>query len=220
MAKVGRRLKELMLEELTTVLKARQTFFIASTGPLRATETDTLRKRLQGVQARMLVVKRTIGARGLSAMKFDGADALLSGAVALVLPGEDIIPAAKLLVDFAKENQEKLKVRGGWVDGQLLDQTRILEFANLPARPQLMAHLVGVLEAPMSDLVMTLEGAISELAFVLEEAGKKKPAEATAAAAPVSEAKAEEPKPEQAEGPATGGTSETKPEQQEEKPNG
>lgn len=174
MAKVGRLVKELMVQELTNALQVRPNFFVASLGSLSAAETDTLRKRLRTSQANVLMVKRTLGLRGVLAMKLDDAKPLFEGSVALVLPGEDLIPAAKLLMDFAKEHQEKLTIRGGWVEGQCLDRTRVEELANLPPKPQLIAQLIGVLESPLADLIFTIEAALGELAWVLEEASKKR----------------------------------------------
>ena len=183
MAKVGRQVKELMVEELTSALKERQTFFVASVGPLQAGEADTLRKRLSGVQARLLMIKRTLGLQGIRALKLDQAEGLFDGSVTIVLPGEEVIPAAKLLFDFIKEAQDKLVVRGGLIDGQLLDKNRLQELANLPPKPVLIAQLIGVIESPISDVITTLEAAMTELAWVIDEASKKKPAEAPAAPA-------------------------------------
>ena len=176
MPKVGRQVKESMVQELTSALKERPVFFVASVGPLQAGDADTLRKRLSGVQARLLMMKRTLGLQGIRALKLDQTEGLFDGSVTLVLPGEDIIPAAKLLFDFAKEAQDKLTVRGGFIDGELFDQQRLKELADLPSKPVLIAQLIGVIESPISDVIMTLEAAISELAWVIEEASKKKPA--------------------------------------------
>ncbi|MBI3311904.1 MAG: 50S ribosomal protein L10, partial [Candidatus Omnitrophica bacterium] len=76
------------------------------------------------------------------------------------------------LVDFAKDNQEKVTLRGGLVEGQLLDRNGLTGLAMLPSRPELLAQVVWALEAPMADLAMAVEGALGELAWVLEEAGK------------------------------------------------
>jgi len=172
MAKVGRLVKDLMVQELTQTLNDRPNFFVTAVGGLKAGEADALRKRLRSVHARLFVVKRTLGLRGIAALKLNGARDLLTGSIALVLPGEELITAAKLLVEFAKANQGKLSIRGGWVEGQRLDSQGLAELANLPSRPQLMAQLVGVIESPIAGLVMVLEGALAELAWVLEEASK------------------------------------------------
>ncbi|MBI3324979.1 MAG: 50S ribosomal protein L10 [Candidatus Omnitrophica bacterium] len=177
MAKVGRLVKETMVQELTAQLRDRPGFFVASVGRLTAVDSDTLRKRLRSTRSTMLVVKRALGRQGIAALKLDGLDELLSGSVALILPGEELAPVAKLLVDFAKADQEKLSLKGGWVEGQLLDQKRLEELAGLPPKPQLAAQLIFAIEAPLADLVMTLEVSLSELVFVLEEAAKRKPSE-------------------------------------------
>ena len=172
MAKVGRLVKDVMVQELTEALKERQNFFVASMGALSAIEADTLRKRLRTSKARMLMIKRTLGLQGMSALQMEEAKPLFEGSIALVFPGEDLIPAAKLLADFAKQHEEKLRIRGGLVEGQVLDRTRFEELANLPPRLQLIAHVIGVLESPLANLVWTLESVLGEVAWVLEEASK------------------------------------------------
>ena len=174
MAKAGRLVKELMVRELTQILSERPNFFVASVGLLQAPETDTLRKRLRGVQASMLMVKRTLGSRGLAGLELNGRAAdLLTGSVALVFPGGEIIPVAKLLLDFVKESQEKLAIRGGVVDGQLLDAKRFQEVAHLPPKLQLVAQLIVTIESPLADVVWTLDRVFSDLTWILEEASKK-----------------------------------------------
>lgn len=182
MAKVGRVVKEAMVQELTGAFETSKGFFVASMGPLSAAESDMLRKKLRGQKARMLMIKRSLGLQGMSALKLDlgpgqteGAAELFQGSIALVFPGEDIIPAAKLLADFAKDNKDKLTIRGALVEGQLLDGPRFTELANLPAKPQLIANLIGVLESPISSVVWTLESVLGEVAWLLEEVAKAKP---------------------------------------------
>jgi large subunit ribosomal protein L10 len=184
MAQVGRLIKELMVQEMTAELRSRPNLFVASVGRLTANETDSLRKRLRSTQSKMLMIKRTLGLQGLSALKLDGVGGLLGGSVALILPGEDLVPIAKLLVEFAKADQDKLSLKGGWVEGQLLDRKRLEELASLPPKVQLIAEVIFGIEGPMADLVMTLEAAMSELVFVLEEAGKQKPPPEAQAGAP------------------------------------
>ena len=195
MAKVGRLVKERMVEELSEALKGSASVLIASMGPLKAAEADSLRKRLRGSQARMVVAKRTLGTRSLSALwspagrnpereppakagaRVEGATddrlvTLLSGSVVFVIPGEDIVKTAKIVVEFAKANEGKLMVRGGWVEGQVLGDKSIEAIASLPPKPQLIANVVGALEASFSNLIWTVEHHLSDLAWVIEEAVK------------------------------------------------
>ena len=166
--------KDLMVRELDAALGERASFLVTSIDRLEASEADGLRKQLHGVQARLLMVKRTLALREFSSRKLDYADDFVAGSVAFVIPGEDIVPAAKLLVDFAKANENKLTVRGGWVEGQVLTGKRVEELANLPPKPQLIAQLIGSLEAPITQLVFSVEAVLNEVAWVLEEAAKQK----------------------------------------------
>ena len=187
MAKVGRLIKELAVKELTTSLKERPHFFVASWGTLTSVETDAFRKRLRASQARLVTVKRTLGLKSLAELKLDEAIPLFDGSVALVLPGKDLIQAAKLLVELAKGTDDNIAIRGGWVEGQLLNKQRLEELASLPSKPQLIAGLVAVLESPMTSLIMTVEGALRELVRVVEAMGAQaaaaKPAAESAPAA-------------------------------------
>ena len=169
MAKVGRLVKDLLIKELSDALQQRPAFFVTTVQGLPATDADTLRKQLYGMQSRMVMIKRTLGLRGLSALNLSGASELLAGSVALVLPGEDMFPAAKLLVEFAKASADKLVIRGAWVDGQLLDKQRLEEFANLPPKPQLIAQVIGGVESPMAGLVLTIEKRSRENGYKIEK---------------------------------------------------
>ena len=173
MAKIGRMVKEHMVAELSEALKGSTSLLIASMGPMKSVETDLLRKRLRGSNARMVIAKRTLGARSIGVVSADdGLATLLSGAVAFVIPGEDIVKTAKIVVDFAKANEGKLAVRGGWMEGQLLSSKHVEAIASLPPKPQLIAEVIGALEAPFASLIWTLEHHLSDVAWVVEEAAK------------------------------------------------
>ncbi len=182
MAQAGKLLKESMARELREELSRRQHFVVASLGALHATEAATLRKQLSAVKARLLMVKRTIGARVLGSLDGSGGPAadvhrtaeLLTGSVALILAEQDAGPAANILAQFLKSHEGTLSIRGGWVEGRLLDAAGMRELADLPSKPQLIAQLIGTLEAPVTDLIMTIETVCRELVWVLDEASKKK----------------------------------------------
>ena len=177
MPNVGLMMKELMVEELTTQLKTHGDFFVTAVGTLQASEADTLRKRLFGAQAQMLLVKRTLGRRSLSALSLDAQiESLLGSSVGFVIPHDDILTVAKVIVETAKANPEKFSVRGGWITGQVLSQQHVEELASLPPKPQLIANLIGVIESPITNIIWTIEQALGEVPWVLDEASKSKPA--------------------------------------------
>ena len=197
MSKVGRMVKESMVEELSTELAQRRNLFVTMLGPLPATEADVFRKKLSASRARLVVVKQRLGRRAIEGLKVQGLAELLEGSVGLVLPGEDALPAAKLLMDFVKAHDGQVKVRGALIDGQLLDQGRVTELANLPNKPTLLAHVVAMLESPLADVIFTIEQLVGEIAWLAEQAASAK----VLAAPPPGGTVAEPPSP-QAEGQA------------------
>ena len=81
-----------------------------------------------------------------------------------------------------KADEEKLTVRGGLVEGQVLDKKGVEHVANLPSKPQLVAQLIGVIESPIANVIMTMESVLSELAYIIDEASKSRPATSTTTA--------------------------------------
>lgn len=184
MARVGRLIKEAGLEEVSTALSARPNFFVTGVTRLPAPEADAFRKQLGASQARLVVVKRRLGRRAVARLEMAGLTDLLEGSVGLVLAGDDPLAVAKLLVEFRKAHEERLVVRGGVLDGQLLDAARVEELAQLPPKPVLLAQVVMTLEAPLADVIFTLERLIGDVAWLAEQAAAAKPAPATEAGTP------------------------------------
>ena len=191
MASVGRMVKESMVEELSTELSKYPDFFVTTVNRLPASEADLFRRKLSVSQARLVVIKRRLGRRAIESLKLSGLAELLEGSVGLVLPGEDVLPIAKLIVEFIRTHEEQVAVRGAVIDGQVLDKSRVEQLANLPPKPVLLAQVVVTIESPLADVIFTLERLIGDVAWLAEQVAAKKPATeaGTPAAASLGEAK-------------------------------
>ena len=192
MPNVGRLVKETAVKELSDRLSQRPDFLVASVNRLTAGEADSLRQKLFVSQARLVMIKRTLGKRMLEQRNLASVTELFDGSVGIVLPGEEVLPAAKILVEFIKTREEKLSVLGGFIDGLLLDKTHVEQLASLPPKPVLLAQVLATIEAPIASVIFTLERLIGDLIWAADQAAEKKPAPA----APV-EAKAPETAPAQ-----------------------
>jgi len=175
MASIGRMVKESAVQELSTRLSERSNVLVTAINRLPATEADNLRKKLHGSQARLLIVKRTLGKRALDQLHLADVTALFEGSVGLVLAGDDVLAAAKTIVEFVKTHEDQLTVRGGRVDGMLLDRGRVEQLANLPPKPMLLAQVVLTIESPLADLIFTTERLIGDLIWAVDQAAAKKP---------------------------------------------
>ncbi len=179
MANVGHLVKESMVEELSAELSQHPNFIVTSVNRLSAPAADALRQKLHGSQARLFMVKRKLGQRAVAKLNLQGLAELLDGSIALVLAGDDALPAAKLVVEFHKAHEDQIAVRGAVIDGQLLDKSHVEQLAALPSKPVLLAQVVGMIESPIADVIFTLERLIGDVAWLAEQVAAKKPAEPT-----------------------------------------
>lgn len=183
MASIGRMVKESIVRDATSGLTQQSNLFIASVNRLPASEANIFRQKLSGSQARLVMIKRRLGKQALASLKITGFDDLLKGSVGFIIPmGDDVLQVAKALVEFGKAHEEQMSIQGGQIEGQMLDAKGIKALADLPAKPVLLAQVLGTLEAPIADVIFTIERLIGDLAWIAEEAGKAKPAAPTAAA--------------------------------------
>ena len=87
-----------------------------------------------------------------------------------------MVTPAKVLADFAKAHK-KLELKGGILEGQVIDDKMVKSLAQLPSREALLAQVAGVLQAPMRGLVTVLSGPLRNLAYATEAVRKQKAGE-------------------------------------------
>lgn len=157
-------------------------------------EQDTqLRNKLREAGVEYKVVKNTLTRFAAKEIGFDELDEVLNGPTSLAISMTDEVAPAKVIADFAKDN-EQLEIKAGFLDGKVLALDEIKVLAATPNRETLIAKMLGSLNAPVSNLVRTLQALVDngvEPADIKVE--KEAPAEETAAPeAPAEEAVAEE----------------------------
>jgi len=134
---------------------------------LSVTELAELRARLRDSNAEMKVVKNTLTKRAAEAAGIGGLDELLEGPTSLVLCAEDPVGPAKELKAFAKDHPE-LIVRGGYLDGEVLDGEAALKLAELESREELLAKLAGLMQGALSGTARLLQAATEKQARLLQ----------------------------------------------------
>ncbi|PIZ98930.1 MAG: 50S ribosomal protein L10 [Candidatus Komeilibacteria bacterium CG_4_10_14_0_2_um_filter_37_10] len=101
----------------------------------------------------------------------------LTGSIAAAFSMDDEVSAAKIAQEFSKKN-ERLEIKSGLlkVDGtwKLLSAEEVKALANLPSKEQLLAKLVGTINAPVSGFVNVLAGNIRGLLYALKAIQEKK----------------------------------------------
>lgn len=119
-------------------------------------ETMTqLRAKAREASVYMRVVKNTLARRALQGTDFECMNEALSGPLVLAFSQEDPGAAARVISDFAKEN-DKLVVKLVSIGGKLLAPGDIKRLANMPTKEQAIGILMSVMNAPVTKLARTL----------------------------------------------------------------
>ena len=126
--------------------------------------TDTqLRRELRAAGVQYKVVKNTMLRIAAKQAGIEGLDAHLEGTTAMAF-AEDAIAPAKVLCDFMKKNKLEdpgiLTIKVGMVEGKVIDAAGVKALANLPSREELVAKLLGSMNAPIANCVGVLSAVI------------------------------------------------------------
>lgn len=194
--------KKAQVAEVIDVLKEAQTGVLVDYRGLTVEEDTALRTKLREANVKYFVMKNTLHLRAAKEVGLEALEEALHGPTAIAVSSEDAVAPAKVLSDFAKDN-EKLEIKSGFMDGAIMSLDEIKTLAATPNMETLIAKMMGSLNSPISALARTL-AAISdggvEIADLIakknaEEAPEQEAApaeEAKEEAAPAEEAKAEE----------------------------
>jgi large subunit ribosomal protein L10 len=139
---------------------------------LNVTQITELRRSLKDQAAEYRVVKNNYARLALLELGFPFEDEFLVDPTALTLISRDIGPIAKVLFDFARDST--LKIKGGLIEGRVLSSGEMEALSRLPGREQLYAMLMGVMNAPLRNLVYALGGVVSKLVRTLQAVADSK----------------------------------------------
>jgi large subunit ribosomal protein L10 len=138
-----------------------------------AQATVKLRKTFREAKVDYKVVKNTLArlaAKGTPLEKF--AEQLV-GPSAIILGYDDVVAPAKVLRDVLREQGEKMSVKAGVVQGNLVDAHGLQALAEMPGLPELRGMLLGMISGPASKLVRLLNTPGGQLARVLQAKSEK-----------------------------------------------
>ena len=136
-------------------------FLVDYTG-MTMPQFNEVRKRLRGVEARLHVTKNSyIKAVGAEKKYPKELEADLKGQTALVFGDKDICAAAKIIAGATKEFTRPV-IKSGVLDGTLLDAAAITQLGAIGSRENMLATLLGVINAPASALARVINARVTK----------------------------------------------------------
>ena len=147
--------------------------------------TDTqLRRELRAAGIQYKVVKNTMLRIAAKQANIEGLDLHLEGTTAMAFSAEDPVAPSKVICDFMKKNKLEdkgiLTIKVGMVEGKVIDEKGVKALANLPSREQLVAKLLGSMNAPIANCVGVLSAVIRNFVGVVDAIREKKEKEQAA----------------------------------------
>ncbi len=146
--------KKAAVEEINAAIASAQTMVIAEYRGISVASMTELRAnaRKEGVYLRVL--KNTLARRAVEGTSFAGlADQMVGPLV--YATSEDAVAAAKVLHQFAKKD-DKIVIKAGSYNGNVLDVAQVTELASIPSREELLSKLLFVMQSPVSGFARAL----------------------------------------------------------------
>ncbi len=156
--------EQLVVELKEKMVGAKALYYTDFTG-LNVKRMTELRRRLRRAKVDYVVIKNTLALRAVNESGLVGER--LRGPTGLVM-AKDPVVAAKLLTDFAKENDQRPTVKGGLFEGRAIDAKQVTKLANMPSREQMLSQLGGYMQAPMSQFAGVMNSLLSNFAGAVE----------------------------------------------------
>lgn len=157
--------KEQLVADLSAKIKDAKALYYTDFTGLNVKRMTDLRRRLRKAGVEYVVIKNTLALRAVSESGLVAER--LRGPTGVVI-GKDPVVAAKVLNDFAKENEQKPEVKGGMLEGKPIGTAQVKQLATLPSREQMLAELGAGLQSPMAAFVGALNGLMYMFAGALE----------------------------------------------------
>ena len=165
--------KQAIVASLTEKLQGAAAGVIVDYKGITVAEDTELRAECRKNDVEYAVVKNTLLRFAFNNVGLNELDDQLNGTTSLAIAADPVAPA-RVIADFAKKLNGKFEIKGGFMDGKVLEMSQILALAELPGKEALQAQVLGTMLAPITSLAIVLKA-------IAEEKGGFVEAEAPAA---------------------------------------
>lgn len=149
------KLKEQQVAEYAEKFGKAKSVVLVDYRGLNVAEDTSMRNELRKANVEYKVVKNRLILRAFVNAGYEGFDSVLEGPTAIAVSYDDAVAPAKIIVDNVKKTN-KIAVKGGVVEGKIMDAQGVTKVASVPAKPVLVAQLLGMLQSPVRGLAVAL----------------------------------------------------------------
>lgn len=146
--------KEKLVVELKDRMQGANALYFTDFTGLNVKRMTELRRRLRRAGVEYVVIKNTLALRAVSESGLT--TERLKGPTGVVV-AKDAISAAKVLVDFAKENDQRPAMKGGLYEGKAVDEALLKKLATMPSREEALGQFAGCLNSVLMMFALALD---------------------------------------------------------------
>jgi large subunit ribosomal protein L10 len=146
--------KAVVVDEVAAQVATAQSIIIAEYRGLEVGHITVLRRKARESGVYLRVLKNTLASRAVAGTPFAGLADKMVGPLIYGI-STDAVAAAKVLNEFAKTN-DKLVIKAGALPNSVIDVNGVKALATMPSRDELLAKLLGTMQAPVAQFVRTL----------------------------------------------------------------
>ncbi len=154
-------------------IKASKSIVLVDYNKLTVAEVSELRKKCKQAGCEYKVYKNTLMRKALNELGYNQFDNDLNGPTAIAFAGDET-SAAKVMVAAAKDYTDKIVLKSAFVDNAYVDKSGIKALASMPSKEELVAKMLGSMQAPLANFAGVLNNLLSGIVRVLDGVAKSK----------------------------------------------
>ena len=162
-----------VVQEIVDDFKAAKSVVLVEYRGINVAQDTALRAELRKAGVKYRILKNTMTRFAVKEVGWTDLEKSLVGPTAVATSDSDLVAPAKILSEYAKKI-DKLKIKAGVVEGNILDINGVKALAELPPKDILVATVLGTLKAPISGFVNVLNGNIRGLVIALNAIAEQK----------------------------------------------
>lgn len=165
--------KKVVVQEITEKIKASKSVILVDYNKLTVAEVSALRNKCKQAGCEYKVYKNTLVRKALNDLGHSDFDSDLNGPTAVAF-GPDETGAAKVMQTAAKDYEGKIVIKSAFVDNAYVDKAGVKALASMPSREELIAKMLGSMQAPMSNFAGVLNNLVAGIVRVLGAIAEQK----------------------------------------------
>ena len=140
---------------------------------LTVAEVSALRNKCREANCEYKVYKNTLVRKALNDLGYHDFDADLNGPTAITF-GADETSAARVMLAASKDYEEKIVIKSAFVDSAYVDKAGVKALATMPSKEELIAKMLGSMQAPLSNFAGVLNNLVAGIVRVLGAIAEQK----------------------------------------------